>query len=157
MAHEEDGNWKNRCADQDEPTVDNDTAGPLAEIVAPGFEDEELKVEEREGDVEGPCEQDGNFICKGDMGREERGEGGVGAVAEEGVDEADNEVAAELAGGKVVEDARAPPAGFEFPGEIHSFHYPAADGLLGDAVRLRTGRGNPPGYVLEPCCFAIVA
>ena len=84
--------------------VDGEALEPFLDVVALGAEDEELVAEIRDGNVErrrDDCRQRGSDIEKtrGDKGGEEREGGGVGKVAEGGVEDPDAEVAEELATG----------------------------------------------------------
>ena len=94
--------------------VDGEGAEPLDEVVAAGFEDEELVAEVGDGDVEGGGEDGGGGdgeieVARGEVVVEEEEEAGGGAVAEGCVEAADAEVAKELARGEEVDDA--PEAG----------------------------------------------
>lgn len=89
--------------------VDDEAAEPLAEVVAVGAEDEEFVTEVGHADANGSGADGGEIDCEREVVVRqevaiESDEGGIGAVTEDGVPDADAEVAEELAGGKEMAD-----------------------------------------------------
>lgn len=101
-----------QCNDpkDDAAAVDPDTTDPFAQVVALGFEHEELVTEVGDGNIQQAGDHRSNDITVGNQGAKNFCEEGERTVTEQGIPRSDQQVSPELAGRDVTRQVRLPLA-----------------------------------------------